>query len=125
MDALISNLFVAMKSHIENLQWMGAETKQKALVKLAAYKRKIGYNKTPRGYKGLKIDRRSYAANDMRAGVFQLNRNLKDIGKPTDKTRWGFTPPTVNASYSSSFNDITFPAGYCSRLSSTFRPTMQ
>ena len=111
MDALITNLFAAMKSHIEGLQWMGAETKQKALVKLAAYKRKIGYNKNPRGYSGLKVDRRSYAANEINAGLFQLNRNLKDIGNPTDKTRWGFTPPTVNASYSSSFNDITFPAG--------------
>ncbi len=111
MDALISNLFVAMKSHIENLPWMGAETKQKALVKLAAYKRKIGYNKNPRGYRGLKVDRRSYAANEINSGLFQLDRNLKDIGKPTDKTRWGFTPPTVNASYNASFNDITFPAG--------------
>jgi putative endopeptidase len=100
-----------MKSHIENLPWMGAETKQKALAKLAAYKRKIGYNKKPRGYKGLKIDRRSYAQNEINAGLFQLNRNVNDIGKPTDKTRWGFTPPTVNASYNSSYNDITFPAG--------------
>src|SRR4030095_4581782 len=111
MDNLISNLFVAMKSHIENLPWMSPETKQKALIKLAAYKRKIGYNKHPRGYVGLKIDRRSYAQNEINAGLFQLNRNIADIGKPTDKTRWGFTPPTVNASYNSSYNDITFHAG--------------
>ena len=111
MDSLISNLFVAMKSHIENLPWMSPETKQKALIKLTAYKRKIGYNKNPRGFKGLKIDRRSYAQNEINAGLFQLNRNVADIGKPTDKTRWGFTPPTVNASYNSSYNDITFPAG--------------
>jgi putative endopeptidase len=100
-----------MKSHIEDLPWMGPETKQKALAKLTAYKRKIGYNKNPRGYRGLKIDRRSYAQNEINAGLFQLNRNVQDIGKPTDKTRWGFTPPTVNASYNSSYNDITFPAG--------------
>src|SRR5258706_15858507 len=111
MDQMITNLFAAMKSHIENLQWMSAETKVKAIAKLDAYKRKIGYNKHPRGYKGLAIDRTSYAGNEIRARGFQTARNVADIGKPTDKTRWGFTPPTVNASYSSTNNDITFPAG--------------
>jgi putative endopeptidase len=96
---------------------MSPETKQKALVKLAAYKRKIGYNKNPRGYKGLKIDRRSYAQERDQRRPFQLNRNVWDIGKPTDKTRWGFTPPTVNASYNSSYNDITFPRASFSRRS--------
>ena len=111
MDDLITNLFTAMKSHIENLPWMSAETKQKALAKLAAYKRKIGYNKNPKGYPGLKIDRGSYAQNSINVGLFNLNRNIQDIGKAPDRTRWGFTPPTVNASYNSSFNEITFPAG--------------
>jgi putative endopeptidase len=111
MDAMITNLFAAMKTHIENVTWMGAETKQKALEKLAAYKRKIGYNKNPRGYKRLKIDRRSYAKNGMSIDVFELDRNVQDIGKPTDRTRWGMSPPTVNASYNPNFNDITFPAG--------------
>ncbi|HEV7701427.1 MAG TPA: M13 family metallopeptidase [Pyrinomonadaceae bacterium] len=111
MDAMITNLFVAMKSHIENLPWMSAETKTKALAKLAAYKRKIGYNEHPRGYAGLKVDRKSYAGNELSSREFQLNRNIQDIGKPTDKTRWGMNPPLVNASYNPIFNDITFPAG--------------
>jgi putative endopeptidase len=110
-NEMIDHLFAAMKTHIQNLAWMGSETKQKALAKLASYKRKIGYNRNPRGYEGLKIDRGSYAENVRRASAFQIARNAKDIGKPTDKTRWGFTPPTVNASYNSSSNDITFPAG--------------
>jgi putative endopeptidase len=111
VDAMINHIFAAMKSRIENLQWMSADTKVKALAKLAAYKRKIGYNKHPRGYRGLEIDRKSYAENVRRGTEFQIGRNIADIGKPTDKTRWGFTPPTVNAQYSSSSNDITFPAG--------------
>jgi Predicted metalloendopeptidase len=108
---MIDHLFAAMRTHIQNLTWMSDETKTKALAKLAAYKRKIGYNRKPRGYAGLKIERSSYAENVRRASEFQIARNAKDIGNPTDKTRWGFTPPTVNASYSSSNNDITFPAG--------------
>ena len=110
-NEMIDHLFAAMKTHIQNLTWMSDETKQKALAKLAAYKRKIGYNRHPRGYIGLKIGRSSYFENNRRAAEFQNARNALDIGKPTDKTRWGFTPPTVNASYSSSNNDITFPAG--------------
>jgi len=108
---MIDHLFAAMKTHIQNLPWMSDETKTKALAKLTAYKRKIGYNRNPRGYAGLKIARASYAENVRRSSEFQVNRNVQDIGKATDKTRWGFTPPTVNASYNPSYNDITFPAG--------------
>ncbi len=111
MDQMITNLFAAMRSHIDGLTWMSAETKVKAVAKLDAYKRKIGYNEHPRGYKGLVINRDSFAANALRASGFQVGRNVADIGKPTDKTRWNFSPPTVNASYSSTNNDITFPAG--------------
>jgi len=111
MNQLIDNLFVAMKSHINGLDWMSPATKEKALAKLATYKRKIGYNEHPRGYKGLDIDRTSYAGNVFRARAFEIKRNTADIGKPADKTRWFFSPPTVNASYSSSNNEITFPAG--------------
>ncbi len=111
MNQLIDNLFVAMKSHINGLDWMTPATKEKALAKLATYKRKIGYNEHPRGYKGLDIDRTSYAGNVFSARAFEIKRNIADIGKPADKTRWFFSPPTVNASYSSSNNEITFPAG--------------
>lgn len=111
MNQLIDNLFVAMKSHINSLDWMSPATKEKALGKLATYKRKIGYNEHPRGYKGLTIDRSSYAGNVFRSRAFEIKRNIADIGKPADKTRWFFSPPTVNASYSGTNNEITFPAG--------------
>jgi putative endopeptidase len=111
MDQLIDNLFAAMKMHIQNLTWMSDATKTKAIAKLAAYKRKIGYPEHPRGYKGLSISRDSYASNIMSLNAFQIMRNIADVGKPTDKTRMGMSAPTVNASYSPSSNDITFPAG--------------
>ncbi|MBX3298148.1 MAG: M13 family metallopeptidase [Acidobacteria bacterium] len=111
MDELISNLFVAMKERIDALPWMSSETKTKAQGKLATIKRKIGYPDVLRGYKGLDIDRGSYLLNARRSGQFQIKRNLDDIGKPVDRTRWGMTPPTVNAYYSGTFNEIVFPAG--------------
>lgn len=111
MDALIDNLFAAYKERINGLEWMSAETKEKALVKLAAFKRKIGYPDKLRGYQGLTINRKSYFENTKNLSQFQIARNLKDINEPVDQARWGFTPPTVNASYSPPTNTITFPAG--------------
>jgi putative endopeptidase len=111
MNELIDNLFAAMKDRINNLDWMGEATKKQALVKLSTFKRKIGYPDVLRGYKGLTIDRGSYFENALNSGQFQIKRNLQDIGKPVDRTRWGMTPPTVNAYYSGVFNEIVFPAG--------------
>ncbi len=111
MNELIDNLLIAMKSRVSNLAWMGEDTKAQAMRKLSTFKRKIGSTEKLRGYKGLTVDKKSYAGNVMRSRQFQVRRNLADINKPVDRTRWGFTPPTVNASYSGSNNDITFPAG--------------
>lgn len=111
MNAMIDNLMAAMKVRIDGLKWMSPETKKQAQAKLSTFKRKIGYPDVLRGYKGLTIDRKSYAGNIFRANQFQTTRNFKDLGKPRDKTRMGMTPPTVNASYNSGNNDITFPAG--------------
>ncbi|MBX7173135.1 MAG: M13 family metallopeptidase [Pyrinomonadaceae bacterium] len=111
MDEMIDNLFAAYRERINNLDWMSAETKTKALAKLGAMKRKIGYPDKLRGYVGLKIDRTSYLSNTLRSAQFQIARNLKDVNTPVDKSRWGMTPPTVNAGYFPVFNDVTFPAG--------------
>jgi len=110
MNELIDNLMAALKGRIQNLDWMSDPTKQQALAKLASFKRKIGYPDVLRGYKGVKIDD-SFAGNILRINQFEIHRNFEDLGKPRDKTRWGFTPPTVNASYNPVNNDITFPAG--------------
>jgi putative endopeptidase len=111
MNVLIDNLMAAMKGRIDGLEWMSPETKKQAQAKLSTFKRKIGYPDVLRGYKGLSIRRDSYARNLIRANRFQIRRNFQDLGKPRDKTRMGMTPPTVNASYNSVNNDITFPAG--------------
>ena len=111
MDALINNLFAAYQERLSQLDWMSPETRQKALEKLNAYQRKIGYPDKLRGYAGLKVDRKSYFKNAVRASEFEISRDLQDIGKPVDKTRWGMTPPNVNAYYSPVTNEIVFPAG--------------
>jgi predicted metalloendopeptidase len=111
MNVMIDNLMSALNDRIGDLAWMSDKTKKEARAKLATFKRKIGYPDKLRGYRGLSITRKSYAANTMNSNKFQIKRNLQDIGKARDKTRWNFSPPTVNASYSSLNNDITFPAG--------------
>ncbi|MGI8494762.1 MAG: M13 family metallopeptidase, partial [Pyrinomonadaceae bacterium] len=111
MNELIDNLFVAYRERLGQLDWMSPETRQKALVKLNAYQRKIGFNENPRGYAGLAISRNSYFDNAKNVSQFEITRNLKDIGQKVDKTRWGMTPPTVNAYYNSTNNEIVFPAG--------------
>ncbi len=111
MNELIDNLFAAYKERIQKLDWMSDATKKKALEKLAAYTRKIGYPDKLKGYKGLDISRDSYFANNRKASEFLIRRNLEKASKPVDKTEWGMTPPTVNAYNNSQFNEIVFPAG--------------
>ncbi|MGI8789004.1 MAG: M13 family metallopeptidase [Pyrinomonadaceae bacterium] len=108
---LIDNLFAAYREKITQADWMMPETKEKALAKLNAYQRKIGFNTNPRGFKGLTLDRNSFFENNKKVAQFEIARNLKDIGQKVDKTRWGMTPPTVNAYYNPSYNEIVFPAG--------------
>ncbi len=110
-DEMIDNLFKAFGQRLEKIDWMTAETKQQAARKLSTFKKKIGYPDKLRGYAGLQINRKSYFENGISAAQFSINRNLQDVGKPVDKSRWGFTTPTINASYNSVNNDITFPAG--------------
>jgi putative endopeptidase len=111
MNELIDNLMAAMKDRIDNLEWMGADTKKQAQAKLSTFKRKIGYPDKLRGYEGLSVGRDGYAANQIAITRFNFKRSLTDLGKPRDKDRWPYSANTVNASYSSINNDITFPAG--------------
>ena len=111
MNELIDNLMAAMKDRIDALEWMGTDTKKEAQSKLSTFKRKIGYPDKLRGYEGLTIGRDGYAANQIAISRFNFKRSLQDLGKPRDKTRWPYSANTVNASYSSINNDITFPAG--------------
>jgi putative endopeptidase len=108
---MVNNLVAALRSDISTLSWMGPETKKEALAKLQAFDVKIGYTDKWRDYSQLRIDRASYAANVRRSLEFEQARQLAKIGKPVDRTEWGMTPPTVNAYYNSTLNEIVFPAG--------------
>ncbi len=107
---MVNNLIAALRADIPTLSWMGPETKKEALAKLEAFTVKIGYTDKWRDYSTLMIDH-SYAGNVRRSFEFEYARQLDKIGKPVDRTEWGMTPPTVNAYYSSSMNEIVFPAG--------------
>ena len=111
MDELVKNLMFAYRDRLQSRDWMGAETKKHALDKLAAITPKIGYPDKWRDYSALEIHDDSYAENVMRAEVFEIRYRLSKLGKPVDRTEWGMTPPTVNAYYNPSMNEIVFPAG--------------
>jgi putative endopeptidase len=111
MDAMIVNLRKAFEIRINGLEWMSPETKKKALEKLAAFRPKVGYTTKWETYTGLEINKNTYFQNLRNAGVWGYNENVSRLGKPVDRNRFGMTPPTVNASYSPTMNDITFPAG--------------
>jgi len=108
---MVNNLIAALREDIPTLSWMGPETKKEALAKLEAFNVKIGYTDRWRDYSKLTIGRTSYAANIRHSFEFELARQLAKIGKPVDRTEWGMTPPTVNAYYNSTMNEIVFPAG--------------
>jgi putative endopeptidase len=111
MSELITNLRKAFEIRIKGLDWMSDATKQKALDKLNAFVPKIGYPDKWRTYDGLVINRATYFQNLRNAGAWGYNEMVGRLGKPVDRTRFGMTPPTVNASYSPTMNEIVFPAG--------------
>ena len=110
-DELVSNLMAEYKERITQLDWMGEETKKKALEKLGTIVRKIGYPDKWKDYAGVEITRDNFFANLMSVTKYNYNYMINKIGKPVDRTEWGMTPPTVNAYYNPSRNEIVFPAG--------------
>lgn len=108
---LVKNVQEAMADAIKKNAWMDEQTKTEALKKLASFTVKIGYPDKWRDYSALKIDRGPFVLNAMRASVFEVERLLKKIGKPVDRSEWGMSPPTVNAYYNPNLNEIVFPAG--------------
>ncbi len=110
MQHLVENLSVALKARLEQLPWMGEETKKKALEKWASFTPKIGYPDKWRDWAGLQTNGDSYLGNMQAARAFNYRYMLDKIGKPVDKTEWGMTPQTVNAYYNATKNEIVFPA---------------
>ncbi|HET8655348.1 MAG TPA: M13 family metallopeptidase [Longimicrobiaceae bacterium] len=109
--SMVHNLEAALRDRIGALAWMSDSTKQQALLKLDAFTEKIGYPDKWRDYSALRVTAGSFVDNAMRADRFEFERDMAKIGKPVDRTEWGMTPPTVNAYYNPSMNEIVFPAG--------------
>ncbi|MGN7839607.1 M13 family metallopeptidase [Stenotrophomonas sp. 22385] len=110
MQHLVENLSVALKARLEKLEWMGEDTRKKALEKWASFTPKIGYPDKWRDWSGLETNADSYLGNMQAARAFNYRYMLNKIGKPVDKTEWGMTPQTVNAYYNATKNEIVFPA---------------
>ncbi len=108
---MVKNLKAALRDRIQALGWMSDATKAQALKKLDAMGIKIGWPDKWRDYSSLRLEEDSFYANLQRANRFERAYRLAKIGKPVDKSEFSMTPPTVNARYSPSLNDILFPAG--------------
>ena len=109
--ALVQNLKAALRDDLATLPWMTEATRREALTKLDAMSIKIGYPDKWRDYAKLDVSSPSYVNNAMRADEFDFQHDLDKIGKPIDRNEWHMSPPTVNAYYSPTTNDINFPAG--------------
>ncbi len=108
---MVAGIEASMKIDLESLAWMDDATRTKAEDKLAKIVNKIGYPSKWRSYEGLAMDRSSFLANAERASSFEVKRELAKVGKPVDKEEWEMTPPTVNAYYEPTMNEMVFPAG--------------
>ncbi|HXB20266.1 MAG TPA: M13 family metallopeptidase [Candidatus Solibacter sp.] len=111
MLKMVEALESALRQDIINLPWMTEATRKQALIKLDAIQNKIAYPDNWRDYSSLEIVHGDALGNFLRAQAFEMRRQLAKIGHPLDKKEWGMTPPTVNAYYNPSENNINFPAG--------------
>jgi len=109
-EDMVEAIRTAYKEHIEKLDWMSPETKQKALLKLNAVHPKVGYPDQWKDFSTLTISRNSYAQNVLNGRNWQYLENIHKLGKPVNHAEWNMTPQTYNANYSPSNNEITLPA---------------
>lgn len=110
-EKLVASLKKSLGDDIRALPWMSEATKKAAEEKLNLFRQKIGYPEQWRDYASVKVDRTDLVGNVAHAAVFGRAYNYGKLGKPVNEKEWGMTPPTVNAYYDPSMNDINFPAG--------------
>ena len=111
MLKMVDALEKSLDEDVQNLTWMSDETKKQAKVKLQAIRNKIGYPDVWRDYSSVVIKPDDLLGNVARTTEFEAKRQIAKIDKPLDRKEWGMTPPTVNAYYNGSYNEIVFPAG--------------
>jgi len=111
MEKLVDALNKSLADDIRTLPWMTDATKKAAQEKLDLFRRKIGYPEKWRDYSSVKVSRTDLVGNVGHAALYRRNDNYSKLGQPVDEKEWGMTPPTVNAYYNPSMNDINFPAG--------------
>ncbi|MEK7389042.1 MAG: M13-type metalloendopeptidase [Elusimicrobiota bacterium] len=110
MERMIENLRTAYADRIKGLEWMGPQTKKKALDKLAKFATKIGHPDRWREYSSLEVQADDLVGNVRRSNRHEYDRMLAKLGRPVDRGEWAMTPQTVNAYYNATMNEIVFPA---------------
>lgn len=111
MHDMVEDLREVFVERIKSLPWMGEQTKEKALEKFSKFRAKIGYPSKFIDYSSIKITNDDFLGNVLRCNQFEFNRKTSRAGKDVDRELWGMTPPTVNAYFSPTDNEIVFPAG--------------
>lgn len=111
MDEMIRNIKAVMRDRLATLEWMTPPTREKAIAKFDRFVARIGHTDKWRDYSTVAVTRDSYFANVRAASAFEAKRNRDKLGQPVDKGEWGMTPPTVNAYFQPTANQIVFPAG--------------
>lgn len=109
MDELVANLRLAMADNLDEIDWMGDDTKVQARDKLSKFTPKIGYTEKFETYDGLEVADTAFA-NSIAANTWAFEDMISQLGQPIDKTEWFMLPQTVNAYYSPNRNEIVFPA---------------
>ncbi|MGD0718345.1 MAG: M13 family metallopeptidase [Thermoplasmata archaeon] len=111
MVELVEDLKEVFRHRLERVPWMTDETRARALAKFDRFTAKIGHPQRFRDYSRVRISRRDYVGNIRRAAAFEIRRRIVRVGSPVDRTEWNMTPPTVNAYFEPTLNEIVFPAG--------------
>ncbi len=111
MEEMIKNITAVMHDRLQKLDWMTGATRQKALAKFDRFYPKVGHPEKWRDYSTVKVEPGSYFANIRAANEFEDKRNVAKLGQPVDKAEWFMSPPTVNAYFDPTANNINFPAG--------------
>ncbi len=111
MQELVRDLQDVFRDRLAGIPWMSEPTRREALKKFRRFTPKIGYPDKFRDYSGVQIDAQDLLGNVVRSAQQEFRRRLRRVGKTVDRTEWLMTPPTVNAYFSPSLNEIVFPAG--------------